>query len=127
MFEDSIDRDPQSVACIFCAITRGDVKTDYLYEDDEVVAFRDINPQAPFHVLVVPRRHFPSVDAMIQDVQDIEILGRLLVVAVLVARKQKLSDSGYRVVTNHGPHGAQSVDHTHFHVLGGHQLGGRLG
>ncbi len=127
MFEDSIDRDPQSVACIFCAITRGDVETDYLYEDDEIVAFRDINPQAPFHVLVVPRRHFPSVDAMVQDARDIEILGRLALVAVLVAREQKLADSGYRVVTNHGPHGAQSVAHTHFHVLGGHQLGVRLG
>ena len=127
MFEDSIDRNPESVACIFCAITRGDVKTDYLYEDDEIVAFRDINPQAPFHVLVVPRRHFSSVDAMVQDAQDIEILGRLALVAVLVAREQKLADSGYRVVTNHGPHGAQSVAHKHFHVLGGHQLGVRLG
>ena len=61
MFEDSIDRVPQSVACIFCAITRGDVKTDYLYEDDEVVAFRDINPQAPHHVLIIPKKHHSNV------------------------------------------------------------------
>lgn len=124
MPEQITDSQDQSSDCIFCAIARADVPTDYLYEDDEVVAFRDINPQAPVHVLVVPRRHVTSVDAL---VEEIEILGHLLGVAVLVARAQNLAESGYRIVTNHGPHGAQSVAHTHFHVLGGHQLDGRLG
>ena len=112
---------------IFDKIISKEIPSDIVYEDDSVLAFKDINPQAPCHVLVVPRRHFSSVDVMIRDAQDIEILGRLAVIAVLVAQEQKLADSGYRVVTNHGPHGAQSVAHTHFHVLGGHQLEGRLG
>ncbi len=110
--------------CIFCAIARGDIPSDGVYADDHVIAFRDINPQAPSHVLVAPRRHVTSIDELKDDQ---EFLGRIMAVAVKVAQTEKLAESGYRLATNHGADGAQSVAHLHVHVLGGRALNGRLG
>ncbi|MYD93218.1 MAG: histidine triad nucleotide-binding protein [Chloroflexi bacterium] len=110
--------------CVFCAIARGDIPSDSVYSDDQVVAFRDINPQAPSHVLVAPRRHVASVDRLKGDA---ELLGRLMSVAVMVAQAEDLAASGYRLATNHGRDGAQTVPHLHVHVLGGRALSGRLG
>lgn len=110
--------------CVFCAIARGDIPSDSVYSDDQVVAFRDINPQAPSHVLVAPRQHVASVD---QLKDDAALLGRVMSVAVMVARAEDLSASGYRLATNHGRDGAQTVPHLHVHVLGGRALSGRLG
>ena len=110
--------------CIFCAIARGDIPSDGVYADDHVIAFRDINPQAPSHVLVAPRQHVPSIDALTDDP---ELLGQVMAVAVAVAQAENLAESGYRLATNHGRDGAQTVPHLHVHVLGGRALSGRLG
>lgn len=110
--------------CIFCAIARGDIPSDRVYADDHVVAFRDMNPQAPSHVLVAPRRHVASIDGLKDDQ---ELLGRVMAAAVKVAQAENLAESGYRLATNHGRDGAQSVAHLHVHVLGGRALRGRLG
>lgn len=110
--------------CLFCKIVAGDIPSDQIYEDDAVVAFRDIAPQAPVHVLVVPRRHVSSLDGLRDDP---DLAGRLLTAAAHVARSEGVHASGYRVAVNHGRHGAQSVGHVHLHVLGGRQLEGELG
>jgi histidine triad (HIT) family protein len=87
-------------------------------QDDEVFAFEDLNPQAPVHVLVIPKRHMASMN----DLHDQALLGRLLGAAKLVAQKKGIADSGYRVVVNSGSDGGQTVFHLHFHVLGGRQM-----
>ena len=110
--------------CLFCKIVAGDIPSDQVYADDAVVAFRDIAPQAPVHVLVVPRRHVSSLDGLRDDP---DLAGRLLTAAAHVARTEGVAASGYRVAVNHGRHGAQSVGHVHLHVLGGRQLRGELG
>ncbi len=106
--------------CVFCRIAQGELGSDRVMEDDEVVAFRDLNPQAPTHVLVIPKRHIASLD--VADEGDSDLLGRLLLAAKRVAAQEGLSDSGYRVVVNHGADGGQTVYHLHVHVLGGRGL-----
>lgn len=105
---------------IFKKIIEREIPADIVYEDDRCVAFRDVNPQAPTHILVVPREDLPSLaDA---KGSDADLLGHLLVVCSKVARQQGLQENGYRVVTNVGDDGGQSVYHIHFHVLGGRPL-----
>jgi histidine triad (HIT) family protein len=106
--------------CIFCRIIAGDVPARVVHSDDEVVAFRDIDPKAPTHVLVVPRRHIASVTALEPD--DAELVGRMVVVATRAARVEGIDGSGYRLVMNAGGDGGQSVDHVHLHLLGGRRL-----
>ena len=98
---------------------RGEIPTKFIYEDDKCVAFDDINPQAPVHFLVIPRKAIPQLSDA-QD-EDQELLGHLLLVCKKVASDKGLT-KGYRVVVNNGPDGAQSVYHLHLHVLGGRQL-----
>ncbi len=105
---------------IFGAILRGEIPADIVHEDDLAIAFRDINPQAPVHVLVIPRRPIRSLAEAVES--DGELLGHLLSVCAQVARSEGLAEDGYRVVTNIGSDGGQSVDHLHFHVLGGRAL-----
>ncbi|CAG5121596.1 unnamed protein product [Candidula unifasciata] len=105
---------------IFGKIIRGEIKTDFLHEDDQCVAFNDIAPQAPVHFLVVPKK--PIVKLSDADDSDEQLLGHLLIVARKVAKQKGLS-KGYRVVINDGQHGGQSVYHIHIHVIGGRQLG----
>lgn len=113
-------------ACIFCRIVAGEIPATYVHEDDAVVAFRDIEPRAPVHVLVVPRRHVASLLELSPagGATDAELAGRLLEVAARVARAEGLDapGRGFRVVSNVGPEGGQSVDHLHLHVLGGRPL-----
>ncbi len=105
---------------IFAKIAAGEIPADIVYEDEHAVAFRDINPQAPVHVLVIPREPIRSLaDA---QTEHQALLGHLLVVCAQVAGAEGLTD-GYRVVTNIGRLGGQTVDHLHFHVLGGRQFG----
>ncbi len=103
--------------CIFCQIVRGAIPTAKLYEDDQVIAFDDINPQARVHILVIPKRHVVSLD----DTQDSDstLLGQLMVVCARMARERAIVKSGYRVVANTGRGAGQSVFHLHLHVLGG--------
>ena len=110
--------------CIFCRIARNELAAERVYEDDFVNGFKDANPQAPVHVLVMPRQHVASVAELVGDP---ELAGRLLAGAARVAAEQGLVASGYRIATNHGRDGSQGVDHLHLHVLGGRPLSGRLG
>ena len=110
------DRDPD---CLFCKIVAGEIPSDRVHEDDEVIAFRDINPRAPTHVLVIPRRHIPDVDAL--TAEDGPLLARLFAVVRSVAEDAGLG-RGYRVVTNVGPESGQTVFHLHFHLLGGRPM-----
>jgi histidine triad (HIT) family protein len=110
------DRDPD---CLFCRIVAGEIPSDRVHEDDEVIAFRDINPRAPTHVLVVPRRHVPDVQHLTDA--DAEMLGRLFAAVRSIAADAGV-ETGYRVVTNVGPDAGQSVFHLHLHLLGGRTM-----
>jgi histidine triad (HIT) family protein len=103
--------------CLFCRIVAGEIPSDTVYSDERCIAFRDTNPQAPVHVLVVPRDHIESLDDASQ--KDEAALGHLLRVAARVANEQGLSESGYRTVINTGAGAGQSVFHLHVHLLGG--------
>jgi len=109
------------MTCVFCRIARGEVQTTAILEDDALLAFEDIDPAAPVHVLVVPRKHITSL-ADVQD-EDRDLLGRLLLAARDVARRRGLAEDGYRIITNVGEFGGQEVFHFHLHVLGGRPLG----
>ena len=106
---------------IFAKIIAGEIPAEKLYEDEHVVAFRDIQPQAPVHVLVVPRK--PLVSVADAGLEDAELLGRLLLTAAKVARELGLESDGYRLITNIGDNGGQSVYHLHVHLLGGRRMG----
>ncbi|HEX7120013.1 MAG TPA: histidine triad nucleotide-binding protein [Longimicrobiales bacterium] len=106
--------------CIFCGIAAGEVPAKIVREDDDTVAFRDIDPKAPTHVLIVPRRHIPSVNAL--GAADAEVVGRLFLAAKEIARDEGVAEDGYRLVMNTGPGAGQSVDHIHLHLLGGRAL-----
>lgn len=107
--------------CLFCRIASGSITAKKVYEDDHVVAFNDINPQAPTHVLVVPRRHIATLDDLTED--EASIVGMTLVRVSQIARNLQLNSEGYRVVVNHGEAAGQTVFHVHFHLLGGRNLG----
>jgi histidine triad (HIT) family protein len=110
-----------SADCIFCKIASRSIPAPLLHDDPEVIAFRDINPQAPTHILVVPRAHVRDLPELIARGEG-ALAGRLLEVATAVAAKEGLT-AGYRTVINTGAHGGQSVFHLHAHVLGGRALG----
>jgi len=105
--------------CIFCKIGRGDFGTEFVSESDRCLAFRDIDPKAPVHVLIIPRDHVRSL----ADLNDPDLAADLLHMCGEVARREHVDQSGYRVISNAGEDARQSVDHLHFHVIGGRQLG----
>lgn len=105
--------------CLFCKIGSGQIPAKVVLQDDEVLAFDDVNPQAPVHVLVIPKRH---VVALNDAAGDQALLGRLLAAATQVARQKGIADAGYRVVANTGRDGGQTVFHLHLHVLGGRRM-----
>jgi histidine triad (HIT) family protein len=105
--------------CIFCRIAAKDIPSSIVYEDDDVVAFRDLNPQAPTHVLVIPRRHVASLDDVVAS--DASLLGAMMLAARTVAAASDLA-AGYRIVTNCGVNAGQSVAHIHLHLLGGRPM-----
>ena len=107
--------------CIFCRIVAGEIPAERVYEDEEVIAFRDIHPKAPVHLPVIPRRHIPSLEALAPE--DDALAGRILRLLPRLAREQGLED-GFRTVINTGPGGGQEVFHLHFHLLGGRGLPG---
>jgi histidine triad (HIT) family protein len=111
--------------CIFCKIIAGQILSDVIYTDDKVVAFRDINPMAPVHLLIIPREHIPSLNDVTE--QQITLLGHMVQVAKQLAKQQGIGTKGYRVVINTGPQGGQVVQHLHMHLLGGRELTGGLG
>ena len=107
--------------CIFCKIADGEIETDFVYEDDQVVAFRDLNPQAPTHVLVIPREHIATTNDL--TAQNADIVGRMTLAAKQIAEQDGIAERGYRTVLNCNPEAGQSVFHIHLHVLGGRPMG----
>lgn len=107
--------------CIFCRIANGSVPSTQVYHNDDVIAFRDLNPQAPTHVLIIPRRHVSGINA--PEAADGAMLAAMIRAANTVARDEGLADSGYRLVWNVGRNAGQSVFHLHLHLLGGRPLG----
>lgn len=107
--------------CIFCNIAGGTVPASLLYEDEEIIAFPDINPRAPVHFLIVPRQHLPGVADASEE--QAGLLGRMILVANNLAREYGLSERGYRLAINNGPDSGQGVFHLHLHLLGGRPLG----
>jgi histidine triad (HIT) family protein len=105
--------------CLFCKIIDGVIPSNKVYEDDKILAFRDINPQAPSHILVIPKCHIPSVDGI--DSENQELVGYLFTKIPEIAKAEGLA-GGYRVISNCGPDACQSVPHLHFHIIGGRQL-----
>ncbi len=111
-------------ACLFCRIVQGEIPAEILFQDDRVTAFRDINPQAPVHILVIPNRHSASLADM--SGADGPTLGRMVEVLNRLAQQEGIAKSGFRVLINTGPDAHQEVHHTHWHLLGGRQLGPML-
>ncbi len=110
--------------CVFCRIVAGELPSDILYQDDEVMAFRDINPLAPTHVLIIPKRHINSL-ADLSD-GEAQIIGHMAEVANRLARQEGIARKGYRLVVSSGEDGGQVVPHLHMHLLGGRRLSDRL-
>lgn len=107
--------------CLFCQIAAGKLAADIVYEDNDMVAFTDISPEAPTHLLVIPRRHIASINEA--SPKDAELLGKLLLKASSLAKQRGLDSKGYRLVANVGREAGQTVDHIHVHLLGGRFLG----
>lgn len=110
--------------CLFCKIIAGEIPSTIVYQDEDCIAIRDINPQAPTHVLVMPRKHYQNLTEAAQA--DPELVGRLMRACVEVAKLEKIDQDGYRVVTNIGANGAQTVPHLHLHVMGGVKMTERM-
>jgi histidine triad (HIT) family protein len=106
---------------LFEKIANHEIPATFVHEDADIIAFHDINPQAPYHIVIAPRKPIPSLDDVAAE--DDELVGKMIVVATELARKFGISDTGYRLVFNCGRHGGQTVDHLHVHLLGGRQLG----
>lgn len=111
--------------CLFCRIIAGELPSDIVYQDEDFLAFRDIEPQAPKHVLIVPKTHIASLAQLAEEQQG--LVGRLVVLAKNLAEKEGIAKSGYRLVINCGPEGGQLVSHLHLHLIGGRRLNGKLG
>ncbi len=112
--------------CIFCQIVAGKIPSDIIYQDEEMIAFRDINPQAPVHIQVIPKRHIPSLDQL-TEAESALVVGRMVAIANQLAKKEGVAQSGYRLAINCGKEGGQFVPHLHLHLLGGRRLSGQLG
>jgi len=106
--------------CLFCKIAEGQIPSKIVYQDEDVVAFEDINPQAPYHILLIPRRHITSISDL--TLEDGPTLALLFIVANKLAQKLGLGERGYRLVTNVGPDAGQAVYHLHFHLIGGRKF-----
>lgn len=111
--------------CIFCKIVAGEIPADIRYQDEDLIAFPDINPQAPTHLLIVPKKHIPSLIELPEA--EVSLVGKMAGVANQLAKRENIAGSGYRVVINCGRQGGQGVFHLHMHLLGGRQLSGGLG
>ncbi len=107
--------------CLFCKMVSGEIEPDKLYEDDEVMAFRDISPQAPTHVLVIPKQHIATLNDL--DSDNAAVIGKMAFVASQLAKQEGFAQQGYRTVMNCNADGGQAVFHIHLHLLGGRPLG----
>ncbi len=110
--------------CIFCKIANKEIGTDLIYEDEEIVAFNDINPQAPIHILVIPKKHIPSVVDLSDE--DEALIGKMYTVIRKLAKKYNIEESGFRIIVNCKEDAGQEVPHLHFHILAGKKLGTKI-
>ncbi|MFA5075795.1 MAG: histidine triad nucleotide-binding protein [Patescibacteria group bacterium] len=108
--------------CIFCQIVNKEIPAELVFTDDLLVVIKDINPKAPIHLLLIPKKHLKSVAQMTEE--DIELIGRLFYRAKLLAQENGIAESGYKLVINNGRDGGQAIDHLHLHLLGGARLEG---
>ena len=109
-----------SDTCIFCKIVSGEARGTIVYRDEQVTAFRDLHPVAPTHILIVPNKHIDSVGVL--DAEDEQLIGHIFTVARKLAEDEGISNGGYRLITNTGPHGGQTVFHLHVHLIGGQRM-----
>ena len=114
-----------SQECLFCRIVAGEIPSDIVYQDGDFLAFRDIEPQAPKHIIIIPKAHIASLAALTE--QQGGLIGSLIMLAQRLAEKEGIAESGYRLSINCGPEGGQVVPHLHLHLLGGRKLSGQLG
>jgi len=110
--------------CIFCKIVKKEIPSQVVFEDEEIIAFKDINPVAPVHLLVVPKKHIETLNDI--EEADQALMGKILLVVKQLAKEFKVAESGYRVVNNCGKDGGQVVMHLHFHLIGGEPLGTKI-
>lgn len=106
--------------CLFCKIINGDIPSTKVYEDELVYAFRDIEPQAPTHILIIPKEHISSANELTEE--NASVVGHVFAVAAKIAKEEGIAEGGYRIVNNCGEDGGQTVKHLHFHMLGGRSL-----
>lgn len=107
--------------CIFCKIIKREIPSSIVYEDSEIIAFRDVNPQAPIHILVIPKKHIEALVNLTEE--DEKVVGKIYTVINKIARQEGIDKKGFRVIVNCGEDGGQEVKHLHFHILGGKKLG----
>ena len=107
--------------CIFCKIAKKEIPASIVYEDNEIIAFKDVNPQAPIHILVIPKKHISSLIEL--KAEDELLIGRIYTTINKIVEKEGIKEKGFRVIVNCGEDGGQEVKHLHFHVLGGKKLG----
>jgi len=110
--------------CLFCKIIKGEIPSEKVYEDEDILAFKDIEPAAPIHILVIPKKHIDSL-AQIQEVDE-TVIGKIYRVINIIAQEQGFKENGYRVIVNCGKDGGQEVMHLHFHLLAGKKLGEKI-
>lgn len=111
--------------CLFCKIAEKEIPSEIIYETDQVIAFRDVSPKAPVHILIIPKQHInPKIDLKEEDVR---ILPDIFLAAKAIAAKEGVGEKGFRLIANVGPDSGQEVEHLHFHLLGGKPLGGLVG
>lgn len=108
------------MSCIFCQIIKKEIPSDFVYEDEQVIAFRDIRPIAPVHVLIIPKSHIPTIDDLKDNQKD--LAGQLIIVAKKIAKDLKISSDGYKLLFRVKKHGGQEIDHLHLHLIGGAPL-----
>lgn len=111
-------------SCIFCKIIKGEIPSEKVYEDDEILAFKDINPVTPIHILVIPKKHIKSLLDL--DEEDYELIGKIQKVINKLANQLNIEDDGYRVIVNCGENAGQEVMHLHYHLLAGKKLGTKI-
>ena len=110
--------------CIFCKIINKEIPSEIIYEDEEIISFKDINPAAPVHVLVIPKKHIEKITDLKQE--DEAVIGKIFTAINKVAEKVGVAEEGFRVIANCGENGGQEVKHIHFHILGGKKLGEKI-
>lgn len=110
--------------CIFCKIIKKEIPSTIVYEDEDILAFRDIHPVAPVHILVIPKKHISSI--MEIELEDQNVIGKIYTIIKQIAKQEEIAEKGFRVIVNCGENGGQEVPHLHFHLIGGKKLGTKI-